>query len=1017
MKNAGTTIFFICCCSFLFSQTVIKGRVQNADSRQSIDYVNIGIIDKAKGTVSDENGSFVLELKEAGISENDTIRFSRIGYETVKFSLTDLKEKLNKSSSIYMKESLLNLNEVIISNLDTEKNRIGYSSSSGAIFGFWNDSLALGGEHATRIQVKKGPLKLEDLSFNVVHSISDSLLVRVNIYEIKKGLPSKNISNKNILYMIKKKNGRMIIDLSAFNIIVHDDFIVSLELLKIYGGSIEIAISALRSKGRSYYRTASQDKWKRARKGTIMAFDLNTSLIESDAKSTLASAKKNRDTPTELKILWDKSYSMVGKHLYKELKFLNSYFEYLGNVNVVFCPFGNTLQREERFSIENGNWGDLRKRITNIIYDGSNDIGVLNNLTVGENTLLFSDGNRFPLDINRDWTGTVFTVNSKSEANHNLLKALAEDSDANYINLHKIDDIPLAVRFMQIYMVDNSDYKPKGPDNGILREIRGNVSDFDDPLPDVLVTVRGTGRLTKTNAQGDFMIQAETGEILNFSVQGRPSTEMVVSAGNGRHNVTMPLDVQILDEVVLEKWRRTNGTKGLSVGKKKIYTNFGTLDPDKIGFSVKQVRNDQIGGIYRNITDAIRGRFAGVKVLGEGSNARVGLRGNEVLGIYATWDVDGLQYPPDNPPVHINIDDVSSITIMPGSWAAARYGSLAGGGIVIVRTVSQSFKTSGSSKPQKKDSGVMVQNNVYQGDAVYPEGKIGSFPKYVQQILNSQTADEGYRNYIKLRNGYQHLPHFFTDIHDLFIKKWNDTDKALLILSNIEEKFYGNVDALRLLAYKYDENGIYEKSLPVYKAIHDLKPSQNQSLRDLANVMVKIGKYKSAWSLYSGYIKENDIGEDGIDQIIKDEMIELLVKHSSILGIDTSSLELKPRNSDISLVTQWNDPTAEFEIQFVNPENRYYTWKHTKAANKELLTSEMLNGYFSNSFAIEDAGKEEWLVNAKYLGNQQNTPSYLKFTIKNNKKGSEVIKVLKLQNKDVNYRFLSLSSADFSVFN
>ncbi|CAN0376957.1 unnamed protein product, partial [Ectocarpus sp. 4 AP-2014] len=176
--------------------------------------------------------------------------------------------------------------------------------------------------------------------------------------------------------------------------------------------------------------------------------------------------------------------------------------------------------------------------------------------------------------------------------------------------------------------------------------------------------------------------------------------------------------------------------------------------------------------------------------------------------------------------------------------------------------------------------------------------------------------------------------------------------------------------------------------------IHDLKPSQAQSRRVLANKVAKIGKYKSAWSLYSSYIKEkeNDIGEDGIDQIIKDEMIELLEKHSSIIGIDTSSLDLERRRNDIFLVIEWNDPTTEFELQFVSPENRHYTWKHTKAHNKELLTTEVLNGYFSKSFAIEDISKGEWLVNTKYLGNQKNTPSYLKFTIKNNKKGTEVIK-------------------------
>ena len=45
------------------------------------------------------------------------------------------------------------------------------------------------------------------------------------------------------------------------------------------------------------------------------------------------------------------------------------------------------------------------------------------------------------------------------------------------------------------------------------------------------------------------------------------------------------------------------------------------------------------------------------------------------------------------------------------------------------------------------------------------------------------------------------------------------------------------------------------------------------------------------------------------------------------------------------LVFEWNNSEAEFEIQFVNPENQYYKWKYSLADNEEEIYNAKEYGY------------------------------------------------------------------------
>src|SRR5690606_23879286 len=89
---------------------------------------------------------------------------------------------------------------------------------------------------------------------------------------------------------------------------------------------------------------------------------------------------------------------------------------------------------------------------------------------------------------------------------------------------------------------------------------------------------------------------------------------------------------------------------------------------------------------------------------------------------------------------------------------------------------------------------------------------------------------------------------------------------------------------------------------------------------------------------------------------------------------------------DLRLVFEWNDPSAEFELQFVNPQKKFYTWQHTLFDRRERLLDEVKKGYATEVYIIDDAGSGEWIVNLEAVNNMEpsTNPDYLKYTLYRN---------------------------------
>ncbi len=253
----------------LSAQEDFKGRILDAETKEPIPYVNIGIVDVGIGTVSDEDGLFHLNLKSKVYKDDAEILFSAIGYETKYIPVSKAEIVYNEYPEILLKPTIMELKEVVVSNKGERfiSDNIGYRNYGEKNYGYWKDNIALGGELGTKIIAKSGLRRLNRFEFEVWHNPSDSLLLRVNIYEDdgNLGRPDTNLntSGKNILCTVQKDDRMVKVDLRPYDIYVKDDFIVSLELLKVYGEEgLGLVLSATLNGYGSYRKYASQDKWE-----------------------------------------------------------------------------------------------------------------------------------------------------------------------------------------------------------------------------------------------------------------------------------------------------------------------------------------------------------------------------------------------------------------------------------------------------------------------------------------------------------------------------------------------------------------------------------------------------------------------------------------------------------------------------------------------------------------------------------------------------------------------------------
>lgn len=248
---------------------LLKGKIIDAKTKLSLAYVNVGILKKNIGTVSQTDGSFKIPA-----TTDDSIEVSMIGYASQVCLPGKLKTHSNIVIEMMPKENALP--EVVITSKTLPVQTLGNTTTSK----FMSIGLPLkflGSEIGIKIKAGKRPALLKSFNFNVSDNRLDSATFRLNIYSIKKGQPFENILSKEILIHVGNQAGLYHIKLDDYKIILKEDVIISLEWID--GGKSGnergvLFLSAAMFNSGTWHRKTSLGNWTKA-KGLGVGFNVN----------------------------------------------------------------------------------------------------------------------------------------------------------------------------------------------------------------------------------------------------------------------------------------------------------------------------------------------------------------------------------------------------------------------------------------------------------------------------------------------------------------------------------------------------------------------------------------------------------------------------------------------------------------------------------------------------------------------------------------------------------------------
>jgi hypothetical protein len=218
---------------FGFGQVTIDGQIVDAQTKEPLPYVNIGLVDQNVGTVSDDQGFFEFEVNPQEYGQA-VLRFSMIGFETKEYPLNDyINQEL---FFISMAEETTALDEVMVSSKRTqfETKVLGNKTTSQMIYASFTTNL-LGNEMGFIVRQRKRPMILKKFNFSIVENDFIPLRFRLNFYKIENGLPSSTLLKENILIETNVSSGVVTKDLSPYEIVIDEDFFVSIEWIEDLG--------------------------------------------------------------------------------------------------------------------------------------------------------------------------------------------------------------------------------------------------------------------------------------------------------------------------------------------------------------------------------------------------------------------------------------------------------------------------------------------------------------------------------------------------------------------------------------------------------------------------------------------------------------------------------------------------------------------------------------------------------------------------------------------------------------
>lgn len=666
-------------------------------------------------------------------------------------------------------------------------------------------------------------------------------------------------------------------------------------------------------------------------------------------------------------IFWDNSLSAENRNLEKDFSVLQRIFEKLPNQKVQLVFFNLGLQ-EHSLTIQGGDWSALKEMLQTVYYDGATHYGQLGGKALYETVYLFADGRSSFENDNIPLKKGNFLVNSNPDRDDQFLKRTALLTRSRLVD------------FAAVLPQNIGQLKSKKTEAG--KPVRGIVYIDNKPAPDVKVAIKGVVEHVITDEEGRFSINALPTDSLIVSSRSKRTYKVLGVTRDTEMNVFLEAEVVPLEEVVLME-KAPEPVELVNTGNVKV-------NKEKLGYALQSIDEENISEITTDVSNAMQGKVSGVQLGQNDDLSQVTMRpSNSILGnSYGLIVLDGVPLrrassaavgatSPNSSGLSNNIrqnggapgasqdlsfidpQNIADITILKGLAATNRFGSEGVNGVILITT-----KTAKGGEAQGESTDLArLKDNIYNAEEA---GVSSSNSPVINALSETSGIEEAYEKYISLRvfNGAD--PNFYLDSFSYFRDK--DQLIASRIISNLLELSTKDRNVLRTTAVSLQAIGANKEAMLCYESLIKLEPKEMQAYLGRAILYREMGQYQDAYNELSGLLKGTkypQLNTQPISKTLNREIRNLIYHHRNKLNLANAAPEWS-NNSKFSVraVFEWDSPGGQFELQFVNPQNRFFNWSHTNSENNARIREELDLGYRVEEFEFYGEVQGKWIINA-----------------------------------------------------
>ena len=255
------------------AQSPISGTIRNARTHEALPYVNIGVVGKALGTVSNELGAYQLPFRAE--LAGDTVRVSSLGFAPRNLLLRELAAH----PDVALEPAAVALAGVLVRARPAFRRThvLGHAGNAeNSTYNLSRDDL--GGQLGTVIKLSRRPTRVLDVNFNLAQSSKGEVTFRVNLYRLDRhGRPTETkLLAHDLLVTMPVVRGPVKVDLRTEQLVLDENFFLAVEMIKwpdAAAGNADFTFSAAigYTDNEVYERKTSQAPWERISAGAYLA--------------------------------------------------------------------------------------------------------------------------------------------------------------------------------------------------------------------------------------------------------------------------------------------------------------------------------------------------------------------------------------------------------------------------------------------------------------------------------------------------------------------------------------------------------------------------------------------------------------------------------------------------------------------------------------------------------------------------------------------------------------------------